>query len=70
MRKDEMGRVCRTHGRQMHTKFVSKNQNRRDHSKDLGINGKITLECISGTKGVKMWSECIWISIGTNCRLL
>jgi len=36
------------HVEYMHTQFWSKNLEGRDHSEDLGIDGKITLEWILG----------------------
>jgi len=32
----------------MHTKFLSGNLKGRDHSEDLGVDGKVILELISG----------------------
>jgi len=31
----------------------------RDHSEDLGINGRIILDCILGKLGGKLWTGCI-----------
>jgi len=40
-----MGGACSTHRRdEMHTKFLLENQKGRDHSEDLGVDGKIILE--------------------------
>jgi hypothetical protein len=41
----EMGGQCNTHGRdEMYTKFWLENLKERDHSEDLGADGKIILE--------------------------
>jgi hypothetical protein len=37
---------------------------------DMGIDGKIILEWFLGIYGGKMWTGCIWLSIGTSGRLL
>jgi hypothetical protein len=38
----------------------------RDHAQDLGVDGKITLEWISRKQDGKVWSEFIWLKIGTS----
>jgi hypothetical protein len=38
----------------------------RDHSKDLGVDGKITSEWILEKQGGKAWSGLIWLRIGTS----
>jgi hypothetical protein len=42
----------------------------REHSEDLGIDGKIILELILGKQGGKVWTGCIWLRIGTSSGLL
>jgi hypothetical protein len=42
----------------------------RDHSEDLGVDGKIVLELILRKCGRKVWSGFIWLRIGTNDGLL
>jgi hypothetical protein len=42
----------------------------RDHSEDLGVDGKITLEWILGKYSGKVWTGFIWLSIGTSGKLL
>jgi len=42
----------------------------KDHSKNLGIDGKIILEWILGKWGGRVWTERIWLRIGTNGRPL
>jgi hypothetical protein len=77
-----MGGACSTHGRdEMHIKFQSENLKGRDHSEDLGVDGKI-LELIlrkqSGKVKVKL-SLCLtkhhamktyWGSGGIDPRIL
>jgi hypothetical protein len=43
----------------MHTKFWPGNWKERDHSDDLGIDGRIILEYILGKWGGKVWAGCI-----------
>jgi hypothetical protein len=40
----------------------------KNHSVDLGIDGKIILEGILREYGGKMWTGCIWLRIWTNSR--
>jgi hypothetical protein len=54
----------------MHTKFWSEDLKGRDHSEDLGVDGKIILEWISEKYGGKVWTGCIWLRIGTSGGLL
>jgi hypothetical protein len=42
----------------------------RDHSEDLGIDGKIILEWMLGKQDEKAWTGCIWFRIGTNGQAL
>jgi hypothetical protein len=39
---------------EMHTKFLTESLKERDHFGDLGVDGKIILEWISGKYGGKM----------------
>jgi hypothetical protein len=41
-----------------------------DQSEDLYIDGKIILECILGKYGEKLWTEFVWIRVGTSGGLL
>jgi hypothetical protein len=41
-----------------------------DYSEDLGVEGRIILERILGKWGGKMWTEYIWLMIGTSGKLL
>jgi len=43
-------------------KVLSEDLKGRDHSDDLGINGKTILECILGKLGGKVWTGSIWLS--------
>jgi hypothetical protein len=42
----------------------------RDHSDNVGVDGKIILKWILGDWGVKVWTGFIWLRIGTNGGLL
>jgi hypothetical protein len=44
----------------MHKKFWSENLKGRDHSDDLGVDGRIMLECILGEVG---WVVVNWIHL-------
>jgi len=53
----------------MHTVFWLENLKGRDHSEDLGMNGRI-LEWILEKFGGNMWTGVIWLRIGTSDGLL
>jgi hypothetical protein len=60
-----MGRACSTYGRNKKPiTFLLKNLKGRDHSEDLGRDGKIILEWILGKQGGKGWNEFIWLKTG------
>jgi hypothetical protein len=42
----------------------------RDHSEELGVDGKILLAWILGKQGGKVWTGFVWLRIGTSGRLL
>jgi hypothetical protein len=42
----------------------------RDHSEDLGVDGRIALTLILGKLGVKVWTRFIWLRIWTSGGLL
>jgi hypothetical protein len=44
---------------EMRTIFWLENPKESDHSKDLGVDGNITLEWILGKYGGKLWTGCI-----------
>jgi hypothetical protein len=54
----------------MCAKFWSEKLQGRDHSEDLGTDGRIILEWILEKQGVKVWNEFIWLGMGTSGRLL
>jgi hypothetical protein len=54
----------------MHTILRSVNLKERDHSEDLGVDGRIILEWISGEGGGKVWTGFIWLRIETTGGLL
>jgi hypothetical protein len=54
----------------MRTKFWSENLKGRDHSEDMGIDGKIILQRMLGKYGGKTLTLWIWLRIGANDRLL
>jgi hypothetical protein len=41
----------------------------RDKLKDLGVDGNI-LEWILGKQGGRVWTDCIWLGIGTSGGIL
>jgi hypothetical protein len=42
-----MGCICSTHGElKIHTKFLLESRNGTDHSKDLGVGGRIILKSV------------------------
>jgi hypothetical protein len=52
-------------GEMRNTKFLSENLKVRDHSEDLGLDGRI-LEWILGKQDGRVWTGCIWLRIGTS----
>jgi len=63
-RKEVTGGWRRLHNEEFHNLYTSlnvikvikwENLKERDHAEDLGINGKIVLECILGKYGGKVW---------------
>jgi hypothetical protein len=54
----------------MRIRFWLENLKGIDHLKDLGVDGKIILECILGKQCGKLYSRCIWLRIGTSGGLL
>jgi hypothetical protein len=52
------------------TKFWSENLKGRDHSEDLGVDGRIIPEFFLGKCGGKVWTGCIRLRIGTSGGLL
>jgi len=58
--------VARMGEMEMRTQFLSGSLKGRDHSEDLGIDGKIILECILGEWCGKVWTVLIWLRIRTS----
>jgi hypothetical protein len=54
--------------REMHMKFWSQSLKGRDHSQDLGVDGRIS-DWILGKWGGKMRTGLIWLRIGINSGL-
>jgi hypothetical protein len=54
----------------MHDMFLLLNVKGRDHSEDLGVDGKIILERILGMYGGRVWTGCIRLRIRTSGGLL
>jgi hypothetical protein len=45
------------------------NLKRRDHLKDLGVDGRTILDWILGKEGGKLWTGFVWLRIGADDRL-
>jgi hypothetical protein len=56
--------------REILIKFGLESLKGRDHSEDLGMDGKIILEWTLGKQGGKVWTAFIWLRIETRGRLL
>jgi hypothetical protein len=54
----------------MHTRLWSENLKRRDHSEDLGVDGREIYEWILQKQDGKLWTGNIWLRIGSCGRLL
>jgi hypothetical protein len=50
----------------MHKVFWFENLKGREYLEDLGADGKIILEWTLGKWVGKVWTECIWLKIGTS----
>jgi hypothetical protein len=51
---------------EMNKKFRPEKLTGRDHSKDLGVDGRIILQWNLGKQGGKVWTEYIWLRTGTS----
>jgi len=49
----------------MHTGFWWGDVRERDHLKDQGVDGRIILKWIFRKLGGLVWTELIWLSLGT-----
>jgi hypothetical protein len=56
--------VARIKRLEMRTNFLLENLNGRDHSEDLGIDGKIILKLILRKLSGRMWTSLILLRIG------
>jgi len=57
-----MGGSCSTHGRdEKCMQNLLENLKGRNHSEDLGEDGRKILEWITGKRDGKMWTELIWL---------
>jgi hypothetical protein len=56
--------------KQMYKKFWTGNLTGKEHSEDLGVDGRIILEWILGKEGGYVWTGYIWLRIGTSGGLL
>jgi hypothetical protein len=54
----------------MHITFWSENLKGKDNSEELDVEGTIMLEWILGIQGRNMWTEFIWLWVGTSGGLL
>jgi hypothetical protein len=50
----------------MHTKFWLKSLKGKDHTEDLGVDGRIPLEWILKKQNGRAWTGFIWLRIGAN----
>jgi hypothetical protein len=53
---------------EIHTEFWVESPKERDHSEDRGVDKKIIKGILDNKVGV--WTEVIWLRIGTGGRLL
>jgi hypothetical protein len=55
---------------EVHTGFWWGNLKEREHTEDLGIDGRIMLKRVFKKWGGKTWTELIWLGLGTGGGLL
>jgi len=67
-----MSGACSTHGSndKCIQYFYCKNLKGRDHSVDLGVDGKVILGQILWKDCRKVWNGFIWLRTGTSCEVL
>jgi hypothetical protein len=58
------------HRTKLDTQLLEYNVKRREHSEDLGVDGKIILERILGKQGGKIWTGCVSLRTGISGGLL
>jgi hypothetical protein len=58
------------HGREVCSKFQSKNRKRRYHLENLGVDGRILLKCTLEKQGRIKWNGFIWFRIYADGRIL
>jgi len=54
----------------LHIVFWLENLRGRDHLEEIGVDGKIILECSLGKWDGRMWSGYRWLSIGIRGALV
>jgi hypothetical protein len=54
----------------MYTKLWLENLKGKDHSNDLGVDGKIILQWILGKEGENVWTVCNYIRIRASGGIL
>jgi hypothetical protein len=54
----------------MHANFWSVDFKGRDHSDDVGVDGRIILEWIIGKQDGKVWTGFSWLRIGISGGIL
>jgi hypothetical protein len=55
---------------EMYTKFWSENLKGRNHSEDLGVDGRTILQCTLKKQGEEVWPGFIWLRTETVDRHL
>jgi hypothetical protein len=61
--------LCRTHGRELRTKFWWENFEKKEHKQVLDVDGKI-LNGSEKKQDGKLWIGFIWLTIHTSAGLL
>jgi hypothetical protein len=66
-----MGEACNKHeGDENIQPFCFECLKGRDHSEDLSVDERMTLESISVKSGVRVWTGCNWLKTGTGGGIL
>jgi hypothetical protein len=68
IKEDKMSKEVSTLGRDLRYthNFECKTRKRRNHSKDLDVDGWIITEQIIKKQGGKLWTGFVWLRIGTS----